>query len=34
MAELSDKDIVELVRLTTLFSNCMKRKFEEAVARK
>lgn len=29
MAELSDKDIAELVRLTTLFSNIMKNKFEE-----
>lgn len=29
IAELSDKDIAELVRLTTLFSNIMKNKFEE-----
>ena len=29
MAELEDKDIVELVRITTLLSNCMKKKFEE-----
>ena len=30
MAELDGKDIKELVRLTTLFSNNMKRKFSEA----
>lgn len=29
MAELDEKDIVEMVRITTLFSNCMKKKFEE-----
>ncbi|MCI8453167.1 MAG: winged helix-turn-helix transcriptional regulator [Lachnospiraceae bacterium] len=29
MAELSEKNIVELVRLTTVFSGCMKKKFEE-----
>ena len=29
MAELSDKDIAELVRLTTLFSLCMRKKFDE-----
>lgn len=29
MAELNDKDIVELVRITTLFSDCMKKKFDE-----
>lgn len=29
MAELTEKDIAELVRLTTLFSNCMKEKFDE-----
>lgn len=29
MAELSIEDISELVRLTTLFSNCMKEKFDE-----
>lgn len=28
MSELTDKDIAELVRLTTLFSNCMKDKFD------
>lgn len=29
MAELSQHDIAELVRLTTLFSHCMKEKFDE-----
>lgn len=29
MAELKEQDIVELVRLTTLFSNFMKKKFDE-----
>lgn len=29
MAELEDKDIVELVRITALFSDFMKKKFEE-----
>ena len=29
MAELDEKDIVEMIRITTLFSNCMKKKFEE-----
>lgn len=29
MAELSEKDIVELVRITTIFSNCMKKHFDE-----
>lgn len=29
MAELADRDIVELVRITTLFSNLMKKKFNE-----
>ena len=29
MAELDEKDIAELVRLTTLFSDCMKKKFNE-----
>lgn len=29
MAELDEKEIVEMVRITTLFSNCMKKKFEE-----
>lgn len=29
MSELSEKDIAELVRLTTLFSHCMKEKFEK-----
>lgn len=29
MAELADEDIVELVRLTTLFSNYMKKKFSK-----
>lgn len=29
MAELADGDIVELVRITTLFSNLMKKKFNE-----
>ena len=29
MAELEDKDIAELVRITTLFSDSMKKKFEE-----
>ena len=29
MAELSGEDIAELVRLTTLFSSHMKRKFDE-----
>ena len=29
MAELEEKDIIEMVRITTLFSNCMKKKFEE-----
>lgn len=29
MAELDEKDIIEMVRITTIFSNCMKRKFEE-----
>lgn len=29
MAELTEKDITELVRLTTIFSNCMKEKFHE-----
>lgn len=29
MAELAEKDIAELVRLTTLFSRCMKEHFEE-----
>ena len=29
MAELSEHDIAELVRLTTLFSHCMKEKFDE-----
>lgn len=29
MAELSEKDIAELVRLTTLFSLCMRKKFNE-----
>lgn len=29
MAELEDKDIVELVRITALFSDYMKKKFEE-----
>lgn len=28
MAELSEKDIAELVRLTTLFSHCMKNRFD------
>lgn len=28
MAELSEKDIAELVRLTTLFSHCMKHRFD------
>lgn len=27
MAELSDEDIQELLRLTTLFSRCMERRF-------
>ncbi len=29
MAELSEHDVAELVRLTTLFSHCMKEKFDE-----
>ena len=29
MAVLDEKDIIEMVRITTIFSNCMKRKFEE-----
>lgn len=29
MTELSDEDIAELIRLTTLFSHCMKRTFDE-----
>lgn len=29
MAELDEKDIAELVRLTALFSDCMKKKFNE-----
>ena len=29
MAELSENNIAELVRLTTLFSHCMKKKFDE-----
>lgn len=29
MSELSDKDIIELIRLTTLFSNTMAQKFKE-----
>lgn len=29
MAELSEHDITELVRLTTIFSRCMKKMFEE-----
>ncbi|MCI8864135.1 MAG: winged helix-turn-helix transcriptional regulator [Lachnospiraceae bacterium] len=29
MAELEGKDIIEMVRITTLFSNCMKKKFGE-----
>lgn len=28
MAELTETDIAELIRLTTLFSNCMKEKFD------
>lgn len=34
MAELEDKDIAELVRITTLFSDSMKNKFEEIKAGK
>ncbi|MDE6313641.1 MAG: winged helix DNA-binding protein [Lachnospiraceae bacterium] len=29
MAEIAEKDIVELIRLTSLFSDCMKSKFSE-----
>ena len=29
MAELSENNIAELVRLTTLFSHCMKKKFDQ-----
>lgn len=29
MAELEEKDIIEMVRITTIFSNCMKKKFDE-----
>ena len=29
MAQLSENDITELIRLTTLFSHCIKKKFEE-----
>ena len=29
MSELPEKDVAELVRLTMLFSNCMKNKFDE-----
>lgn len=29
MAELDEKDIIEMVRITTIFSNCMKQKFSE-----
>ncbi len=29
MAELKEKDIIELIRLTTIFSNCMKEKFNK-----
>ncbi len=29
MAELEEKDMIEMVRITTIFSNCMKRKFSE-----
>lgn len=31
MGELPEKDIAELVRLTTLFSDCMKNKFDEII---
>ena len=29
MAELEDKDIIEMVRITAMFSNYMKKKFSE-----
>ena len=29
MGELSEKDMAELVRLTTLFSHCMKERFDK-----
>lgn len=29
MAELEENDVAELVRITTVFSECMKKKFEE-----
>lgn len=29
MTDLDEEDIMELIRLTTIFSNCMKTKFNE-----
>lgn len=34
MTELDEKDIIEMVRITAIFSNCMKKKFEEIKEKK